>query len=981
MLNLGEVQTCDKNEEVVTARAEKYPNVESVLEMIRTRGEIGLPLSPGQMNKGKYTAPDLHKAGIRLCGTWKKAIEAAGFDYAEMLGKARSRYPTAESVIREIQDRHKNELPLNAPDVSYHRGPHRNIAFYNAAKHQFGSWRVAIESAGLNLAKVRPGAKRRYPDKMTVVTEIQRRKESGLPLNGLALFKGEHKDGVLHKYAQEYFGTWPIAVEAAGLSYEEVRCKPPRRYPDKEAVVAEIRRRKESGLPLNSGALSVGEQEYRDSVLCAYGKEYFGGWFAALEAAGIDLDEVRWRLSRRYPDKDSVIAEIQRRHRAGLSIKYSKISDGGKHADSALLASARELFGLWGKAVDGAGIDYKKLLREYRRYPWKESVVAEIQRRASVGIPNDCASIAHGNNSDAALRHSALEYFGTWAAAIKATGLDYTAILNRIRKYPDGASVVEAIRQRAESGLPLNTASLNYKQHGPGTLVKWGREYFGSWQASIEAAGLDYEKIRIQGRSRKYPDGESVIAEILRRKKSGISLTALTKGEYRDPTLRVSGCKYFGNWQGAMKAAGLDYERVYIRTSGGRKYPDKPSIVFEIQRRVAADLPLYARALLIGENKDAVLYAYGKEYFGNWPAAIEAAGLSTDAVFPKRKRIYPDKESVVRAMQERAEAGLPLQINTLCRGAHRNSVLYKCLMEYFSSWKACIEAAGFSPRELGYKPPRYPDKTSIIAEIRRRKKTDLPLNGLAVAKGVHLDLMLHNYGQKYFGTWQAAIEAAGLSFDEVRSKPIRRYPDKASVITEIQRRKETGLALSGLAIAKGEHRDKMLHSYAQEYFGTWTGALEVAGFSFEEVRSKHPRRYPDPASVVTGIQRRAKAELPLNSTAVSKGKRNDIMLYKYAKEYFGDWERAVTAAGLDFGKIRKAGFKKYPSKQSVTKEIRHRHESGLLIDFAGVFKGDVRDRTLHRYALEYFGSWHDAVVAAGIDPDAIRQVRNAKNEV
>ncbi len=194
----------------------KYPDVESVLEVIRTRDEMGLPLSPGQLNRGKYPDPDLHKAGIRHCGTWQKAVEAAGFDYANVLGKAKSRYPTAASVIREIKDRHKNELPLSASDVGRNPGRHRNIALYKAALKHFGEWKSAIEVAGLDYSSIQPRRKRKYPDTDSVVGEIQCRHKAGIPLNGLAVVEGEHRDYMLHKYAQDYFGTWSAGLFAWG---------------------------------------------------------------------------------------------------------------------------------------------------------------------------------------------------------------------------------------------------------------------------------------------------------------------------------------------------------------------------------------------------------------------------------------------------------------------------------------------------------------------------------------------------------------------------------------------------------------------------------------------------------------------------------------------------------------------------------------------------------------------------------------------
>jgi hypothetical protein len=103
-----------------------------------------------------------------------------------------------------------------------------------------------------------------------------------LPLTYAGLCTGEHRDRVLHESAGKYFGPWRSALKAAGLDAARVLARP-RRYPDGNAVIAEIQRRAAARLPLKYAGLRTGE--HRDRVLHESAGKRFGSWSAALKAA------------------------------------------------------------------------------------------------------------------------------------------------------------------------------------------------------------------------------------------------------------------------------------------------------------------------------------------------------------------------------------------------------------------------------------------------------------------------------------------------------------------------------------------------------------------------------------------------------------------------------------------------------------------------------------------------------------------------
>ncbi len=152
------------------------------------------------------------------------------------------------------------------------------------------------------------GAVRRYCDKESVVDEVLRRNLDNLPLGSVQVLRGENKDPTLYLSGREYFGKWQTALEAAGIDYDEVRYRKPRRYSDKISVLEEIRSRNISGKSLTPVALLKGQD--RDQILYRWACEFFGSWKKAVKASGMEYKSARRGLIPRYPNKDAVLNPI-----------------------------------------------------------------------------------------------------------------------------------------------------------------------------------------------------------------------------------------------------------------------------------------------------------------------------------------------------------------------------------------------------------------------------------------------------------------------------------------------------------------------------------------------------------------------------------------------------------------------------------------------------------------------------------------------
>jgi hypothetical protein len=113
------------------------------------------------------------------------------------------------------------------------------------------------------------------------------------------------RHGALVSAAERYFGNWPAAVRAAGIDYEQVRESGRRRRSariskwSRERIVAEIRRLHQAGEDLS---WAVMERKYQPLCAAAVKQCYFGSWRAAMEAAGLDYEQIKAaaRQARRW---------------------------------------------------------------------------------------------------------------------------------------------------------------------------------------------------------------------------------------------------------------------------------------------------------------------------------------------------------------------------------------------------------------------------------------------------------------------------------------------------------------------------------------------------------------------------------------------------------------------------------------------------------------------------------------------------------
>ncbi len=185
--------------------------------------------------------------------------------------------------------------------------------------------------------------------------------------------------------------------------------------------------------------------------------------------------------------QQAVLAAIQSAHATGRDLSYSGVAEW----NLALLRAAERCVGSWSEALEQAGVE-----AEYRRRRrWtRESVVAAIRQIAEEGGDLSWTGVvmrAPGLAAAACRRRR----FGSWRNALMAAGVECERI-GRYRRWTEEL-VVAGIRRRRSRGEALNAAAV---EDADAALISAARRLFGSWNAALEAAGLDARDVAIRRR-------------------------------------------------------------------------------------------------------------------------------------------------------------------------------------------------------------------------------------------------------------------------------------------------------------------------------------------------------------------------------------------------------------------------------------------------------------------------------------------------
>jgi hypothetical protein len=168
------------------------------------------------------------------------------------------------------------------------------------------------------------------------------------------------------------------------------------------------------------------------------------------------------------------------------------------------------------------------------------------------------------------------------------------------------------------------------------------------------------------------------------------------------------------------------------------------------------------------------------------------------------------------------------------------------------------------------KKPRGKTPEDALDEIRRRGAAGMPLNS-----GANRRDWLYSAACRCFGSWGAAVEAAGFGYYEVKMAGLT----KADLLRRIQR-----IAADGKPLRAGQHR--LESTAARRLFGTWKAALLAAGCG-----APAPYKWT-PEAFIQQILGDRRQGLLVNAWAVIQRQPG---LYQAGRRRFGSWAKALAA--------------------------------------------------------------------------------------
>lgn len=193
---------------------------------------------------------------------------------------------TADRVISEIK-----ELEQSGVDLRHGSVQEQYKRLVSAAIRYFGSWRAAVEAAGVDYEELRKSSEELRLQKIgkwsqeRILEEITALTKKSEDLRAVVV-KNKYPALFSAAVSPRYFGNWRQAVTAAGVDYDEVLAKSPRGRPRRTDVwhagliLEKIRDMQNSGASLEPEAVSSKFPRF-----LRLATRRFGSWHAAVEQA------------------------------------------------------------------------------------------------------------------------------------------------------------------------------------------------------------------------------------------------------------------------------------------------------------------------------------------------------------------------------------------------------------------------------------------------------------------------------------------------------------------------------------------------------------------------------------------------------------------------------------------------------------------------------------------------------------------------
>ncbi len=334
---------------------------------------------------------------------------------------------------------------------------------------------------------------------------------------------------------------------------------------------------------------------------------------------------------------------------------------------------------------------------------------------------------------------------------------------------------------------------------------------------------------------------KSVIREIrqLHARREPLNISAV-KRNHPDLIERVYAVRPFWGWKRALEDAGLDYSKIN------------------------SELLDYIDCKICGKDLGALSYHLvsqhqitPEEYRQEYPGAAIVCETIRAAISRRKQRHRPvlqrwediwSPEYVLDRMAELHRRKFPLNFDW--SKEHESALADKAIRD-FGSWDEALRRIGLDPARIrlfrptwrGKSPWRHANKAAVIAELCRREKAKKAVSWKKIVREQFGPAFLLR-ATKLFGTWGAALDAAGLDPAGGAKSPWRRAT-KSAILEEIYRRRREGEPLRWKQVVSVQWGQSLVNRAAR-FFGSWNDALRAIGLNRRPVeangRTRRKRR-------------------------------------------------------------------------------------------------------------------------------------------
>jgi hypothetical protein len=264
-------------------------------------------------------------------------------------------------------------------------------------------------------------------------------------------------------------------------------------------------------------------------------------------------------------------------------------------------------------------------------------------------------------------------YFDSIGAARRTSRIPEPVPLGGKRQRWDELRVVAEIEELDRSGASIAASKVT------NPLLKAAKRYFGSWKEAVEAAGHDYDDVRLQ----REPYTKKEILDALRT--LAASDPEMGWSDLHQLSFAPTVTRLFGSFEVALQRATLPAWPVRERYAA----LSRSDVIAEIQRRDAKGEDTNWEAVNTDDHR---LWYSGVLHFGDWHRAIEVAGV--DAEHHNR---HWTPESLLEALAERDRRGLSLKPEDVRRDDSR---LYASTLANFGSYVQAVQQVAPTPWAL-----------------------------------------------------------------------------------------------------------------------------------------------------------------------------------------------------------------------------------------------------------------------------------------